>query len=74
MSLVTRYRLFWAALVSALLGVAFWKNSQSYPRKSRLWRLGKAIIDTALVVLMAIYAPALQLPNCAIHLQTGGKN
>ena len=33
MSLVTRYRLFWAALVAALLGLAFWKNSQSYPRQ-----------------------------------------
>jgi hypothetical protein len=29
MSLVTRYRLFWAALMAALLGLAFWKNSQS---------------------------------------------
>ena len=52
MSLVTRYRLFWAALMAALLGLAFWKNSQSYPRKSPLWRLGKAVIDTGLVVLI----------------------
>jgi len=61
MSLLTRYRLFWAAMMAALLGLAFWKNSQSYPRKSRLWRFGKAVIDTGLVVLMVAYAPALLL-------------
>ena len=68
MSLVTRYRLFWAALVAALLGLAFWKNSQSYPGKSPLWRLGKALIDTGLVILLAIYAPALLLMYVVIWL------
>ena len=68
MSLVTRYRLFWAALVAALLGLAFWKNSRSSPRKSRLWRFGKAVIDTGLVVLMVIYAPALLLAYVVIWL------
>ena len=68
MSLVTRYRLFWAALVAALLGLAFWKNSQCYPHKSRLWRFGKAVIDTGLVVLMVMYAPALLLAYVVIWL------
>ena len=68
MSLVTRYRLFWAALMAALLGLAFWKNSQSYPHKSTLWRLGKAVIDTGLVVLMVIYLRGLgwQISFCWI--------
>ncbi len=74
MSLVTRYRLFWAALVAALLGLAFWKNSQSYPRKSPLWRLGKAVIDTGLVVLMVLYAPALLLMYVVIWLTSSFKN
>ena len=74
MSLVTRYRLFWAALVAALLGLAFWKNSQSYPGKSRLWRLGKAVIDTGLVVLMVIYAPALLLMYVVIWLTSPFRN
>ena len=52
---ITRYRLFWAALIAALLGLAFWKNSRSYPHKSRFWRFGKAVIDTGLVVLMVIW-------------------
>ena len=57
MSLVTRYRLFWAALMAALLGLAFWKNSQSYPGKTRLWRLGKAVVDAGLVLVLTVYAP-----------------
>ena len=68
MSLVTRYRLFWTALMAALLGLAFWKNSRSYPHKSPLWRLGKAVIDAGLVVLMVIYAPALLLMYVVIWL------
>ena len=74
MSLVTRYRLFWAALVAALLGLAFWKNSQSYPHKSRLWRFGKAVIDTGLVMLMVAYAPALLLMYVVIWLTSPYKN
>jgi hypothetical protein len=34
--------------MAALFGLAFWKNSRSYPRKSPLWRLGKAVIDTGI--------------------------
>ena len=74
MSLVTRYRLFWAALAAALLGLAFWKNSQSYPRKSRLWRLGKAVIDAGLVVFLAVYAPALLLMYVVIWLTSPFRN
>jgi uncharacterized membrane protein len=74
MSLVTRYRLFWAALVAALLGLAFWKNSQSYPHKSWLWRLGKAAIDSGLVILLAIYTPALLLMYVVIWLTSPFKN
>jgi glycerol-3-phosphate acyltransferase PlsY len=74
MSLVTRYRLFWAALTAALLGLAFWKNSRSYPRKSPLWRLGKAVIDAGLVMLMVIHAPALLLMYVVIWLTSPFRN
>jgi hypothetical protein len=74
MSLVNRYRLFWAALAAALLGLAFWKNSQSYPGKSWLWRFGKAVIDTGLVVLLAIYAPTLLLMYVVIWLTSPFRN
>jgi len=74
MSLITRYRLFWAALMAALLGLAFWKNSQSYPHKSRLSRLGKAAIDTGMVMLMTVYAPALLLMYVVVWLTSPFKN
>jgi uncharacterized membrane protein len=74
MSLVTRYRLFWAALAVALLGLAFWKNSRSYPHMSRLWRLGKAVVDTGLVVLMVIYAPALLFMYVVVWLTSPFRN
>jgi len=60
--------------MAALLGLAFWKNSQSYPHKSPLWRLGKALIDTGLVILLAIYAPALLLMYVVIWLTSPFKN
>ena len=74
MSLAARYKLFWAACIATLCGLAFWKNSRSYPRKSRLWRLGKAVIDTGLVVLMVIYAPALLLMYVVIWLTSPFRN
>jgi uncharacterized membrane protein len=58
----------------ALLGLAFWKNSRSYPHKSPLWRLGKAVIDTGLLVLMIIYAPALLLAYVVIWLSSPFRN
>jgi len=74
MSLIAKYRLFWAACIAVLCGLAFWKNSQSYPRKSRLWRKGKSVIDTGLVLLMALYAPALLLMYVVIWLTSPFKN
>jgi hypothetical protein len=38
--------------MAALLGLASLKNSRTYPRKSPFWRLGKAVINTGLVVLI----------------------
>ena len=74
MSLVTRYQLFWATLVVALLGLAFWKNSQSYPARSRLWRLGKAVVDAGLVLVLTVYAPALLLMYVVVWLTSPFKN
>ena len=74
MSLIARYKLFWATCVAALCGIAFWKNSKSYPGKSRLWRLGKSAIDTGLVLLMVLYAPALLLMYVVIWLTSPFKN
>jgi hypothetical protein len=60
--------------MAALLGLAFWKTSRSYPCKSTLWGLGKAVIDTGLVVLMVIYAPGLLLVYVVIWLTSRFRN
>jgi uncharacterized membrane protein len=74
MSLVAKYKLFWAACIATLCGVAFWKNSMSYPGKSKLWRLDKSAIDTGLVLLLLLYAPALLLVYVVIWLTSPFKN
>jgi hypothetical protein len=74
MALVAKYRLFWAACIATLCSLAFWENSKSYPRKSRLWRLGKSAVDTGLVLLMVLYAPALLLMYVVIWLTSLFKN
>jgi len=74
MSLAVRYKLFWAACIATLCALAFWKNSKSYPAKSRLWRLGKSAIDTGLVLLLVLYAPALLLIYVVTWLTTPFKN
>lgn len=44
----------------ALLGLSYWKNSYSYKSyKSTRWCVGKSVIDWALVVLSALFCPAL---------------
>lgn len=45
--------------VAALFGLAYWKNTFSYGFKTRKWRFGKSAIDCLLVVLSALYLPAL---------------
>jgi hypothetical protein len=60
--------------MAALLGLAFWKNCRSYAHKSRLWRFGQAAIDTGLVVMMVIYAPALLLMYVVIWLTNPFRN
>jgi hypothetical protein len=74
MSLAVKYKLFWAACIATLCGLAFWKNSKSYPGKPRLWRLGKSAIDTGLVLLLVLYAPALLLVYVVIWLTSPFKN
>lgn len=54
-------RLYIAALagVSLLLGLAYWKNRVSYSYKPVWWRAVKSVVDCALVILSALYMPAL---------------
>ena len=57
-----------AAGIALLLSLAYWKNSFSYKSKPRNWRIGKSIIDCVLVVLSALYLPALLVGWCVMWL------
>lgn len=39
--------------------LALWKNSKSYSLKPRSWRIYKSITDTSIVILSALYMPAI---------------
>lgn len=45
--------------VVALLGLTWLKNTYSYGLKSIKWRMGKTVIDASLIILAALYFPAL---------------
>jgi len=74
MSLITRYRIFWASAIAVLAGFSFWKNTKSYGHKPWTWRLSKSLIDTALVVAMAVWVPALMVIYIVKWLTSPFKN
>jgi len=45
--------------IAALFGLSLWKNWYSYGYKTWKWRAGKSAIDVTLIVLAALYLPAL---------------
>lgn len=60
-----------ALLVAGLAllgGLLFWKNTQSYRRKSVWWRAGKSAIDMGLIVVMAARLPALLVGWCVLWI------
>lgn len=56
---VKRFYLAVGAGILALFGLAYWKNNISYRHKRVRWRIGKSVVDCSLVVLSAVYLPAL---------------
>ena len=54
--------------ILALLGLAWWKNKYSYSTKTPRWRAVKSVVDTTLVVLSAMYLPALLISWIVVWL------
>ncbi|MGC1580447.1 MAG: hypothetical protein WA766_03135 [Candidatus Acidiferrales bacterium] len=54
-----KWKLYWAALVAALLGVCYFKNTRNYRNKTTTWKAGKSLIECGLLVLAAAFAPIL---------------
>lgn len=53
-----RFKLYWAALVSALIGVVYWKNHRMYRDKSRKFKLVKTGIESSILASAAAWLPA----------------
>lgn len=57
--------------VAGLFAIAWWKNAKSYSWKSIDWRIGKSTVDVFLVVLAALFAPALLVGWTVMWLTRG---
>ena len=54
-----KWYIYWAALVSCLLGVLYTKNKKMYSDKPRQWYIGKSLIECVLLVIAAAFMPAI---------------
>lgn len=54
-----KWSVYWTALVGALLGVLWLKNSHTHKDKTTQWNLGKSIIECILLVLAVAFMPAI---------------
>jgi hypothetical protein len=52
-----KWKLYWATLVAALLGVLFLKNRKMYADKTWKWQTSKSLIEGTLLVLSAVFMP-----------------
>lgn len=50
---------FWAAMIAALGGLLFWRNTVRYRHKSGLWRMGKSILEMVLLIATAQFLPGM---------------
>ena len=65
---MTSLRLYWAALFSSLFAVCLWRNHRLYRQKNWFWKTGKAILDAAIVGLLAAFCPPLLIAYCVLWL------
>lgn len=54
-----KWYLYWATLITALLGVLWYKNRHFYPKQTKKWNAGKSLIECGLLVLAAAFMPLI---------------
>ena len=59
---------FWAAAIAVLGGLLFWKNTAQFGVKSLSWRARKSVIEMGLILMTAVYLPALLVCWCVLWL------
>jgi len=52
-----KWYLYWTTLVALLLGGLYTKNQYKHKQKSIQWKIGKSVIECALLVLAVIFMP-----------------
>ena len=62
-----KWYLYWIGLIGALFGLLFFKNSRGYMDKTRRWYLGKSIIECILLVMAAMWMPAILVVYCSMY-------
>jgi hypothetical protein len=50
--------------ITALFVMLYYKNTFSYGSKTKLWRLVKSLVDCTVIVLSALYLPAILVGLC----------
>lgn len=50
---------FWAAMLAALGGLLFWRNTVRYRQRSGLWRIGKSALELVLLIATVQFLPGM---------------
>jgi hypothetical protein len=61
---MTKIILFWTTLFSFISGILYWRNIKKYKKRSKYWNFCKAISETFVLFLTAIFIPGLLIGWC----------
>lgn len=64
----SKWHAYWAGIAAAMLAVNFWRNRRKYREESRRWCVGKSVVDTSLVCLLAVFCPPLLIAYSVLWL------
>lgn len=54
-----KWKLYWASMISIMVGLVFWKNHRLYPGKGYTWWITKTVVEAGILVIVTMYAPVL---------------
>ncbi len=60
--------LYWIGLIGCLFGLLYWKNRRGYVDKTRRWYFSKSFIECGMLVLAAIFMPAIIVAYAAMWI------
>lgn len=54
-----KWYLYWTGLVAFLLGLLYYKNTQTNRGRTREWNIGQTIVEGVLIILAAAFMPPI---------------